>query len=70
MDATKDILQIYWTVLKSKLRKRWGRITDDDLAQISGNSEELIQILRRRYGYGKTQAEIELNRWLIEQNGH
>ena len=70
MDATKDTLQINWAELKSKLRKRWGRITDDDLAQISGKSEELIQILRKRYGYGKTQAEIELNRWLVEQNGH
>jgi len=70
LDATKDILQIYWTVLKSKLRKRWGRITEDDLAQVNGDSEELIKVLRKRYGYGKAQAEIEISRWLIDQDGH
>ncbi len=70
LDATKDILQIYWTELKSKLRKRWGRISEDDLAQVNGNSEELIKVLRNRYGYGKAQAEIEIHGWLIDQNGY
>lgn len=69
MDATKDDLQVNWTELKSNLRKRWGKITDDDLSQINGNAEELVRVLRKRYGYGKAQAEIEISQWLIEKNG-
>jgi len=65
--ATKNVNQINWTELKLKLRKHWGKITEEDLAQINGNKEELIRILRRRYGYGKAQAEIEIGNWLNEQ---
>ena len=68
MDATKDLLQINWKKLRLKLRKRWGRITDDDMAQINGNAEELVRVLRKRYGYGKAQAEIELDQWLLERS--
>ncbi len=66
MDATKDILQIKWSELKTKIHKHWGKITDDDLAQIDGNSEELVRVLRKRYGYGKAQAEIEIGEWLAD----
>ncbi len=69
MDATKNDLQINWTELKAKLRKRWGKITEDDIAQINGNTEELIRYLRKRYGYGKAQAEIEIQQWLMGRDG-
>ncbi len=69
MDATKDYLHIRWIELKPKLRKRWVKITDDDIAQINGNTDELIRTLRRRYGYGKAQAEIEIDQWLGSQAG-
>ncbi len=69
MVATKNDLQIKWTELKPKLRKRWGKITEDDIAQINGNTEELIRYLRKRYGYGKAQAEIEIQQWLMGGDG-
>ena len=68
LDATKNSLHINWAELKTKLRKRWGRITEDDLARIDGNSEELVRVLRNRYGYGKAQAEIEIDQWLLERS--
>jgi len=68
VDATKDILLINWTELKIKLHKHWGKITDHDIAQINGNTDELVRILRKRYGYGKTQAEIEIDIWLTKQD--
>lgn len=67
MDATKDILQIKWFELKSKIHKHWGKLTAEDLAQINGNVEELVRVLRKRYGYGKAQAEIEIGEWLTDQ---
>lgn len=68
MDATKDILLINWTELKLKLHNHWGKITDNDIAQINGNTDELVRILRKRYGYGKAQAEIEIDTWLTKQD--
>ena len=69
MDATKDVLQIKWSSLKAKVRKHWWKITEADMNHLSGKTDELINILRKRYGYGRAQAEIEINNWLIEQDG-
>jgi uncharacterized protein YjbJ (UPF0337 family) len=67
LDATKDYVQINWSLLKPKLRKHWGKITDDDMNQLHGKAEDLINVLRKRYGYGRAQAEIEIDNWLLEQ---
>lgn len=67
MNTTREYLQMNWEMLKPKIRKHWGKITEDDLSRLNGNSEELINVLRKRYGYGKAQSEIELRNWLLNQ---
>jgi uncharacterized protein YjbJ (UPF0337 family) len=64
MDATLDILLGKWNELKGQVRQKWAKLTDDDLARLSGKIEELAGVLQQRYGYGKAQAEIEINNWL------
>jgi uncharacterized protein YjbJ (UPF0337 family) len=64
MDATLDILLGKWNELKGQVRQKWAKLTDDDLARLSGKIEELAGVLQMRYGYGKAQAEIEINNWL------
>jgi len=68
MDATQDILFSNWHELKGQVRQQWGKLTDDDLTQLSGKTEELAGLLRQRYGYGKAQAEIEINNWIREHH--
>lgn len=68
MKAAHESSQIEWSDLKPMIRKRWLKITEDDLRHLNGNADELVNILRKRYGYGKTQAEIEIRKWLVEQN--
>lgn len=70
MDPTKDILQDRWYELKGLVRKRWGKLNDDDFAQMNGRTDELVLALQRRYGYGKAQAEIEINTWMRDLDGH
>jgi len=64
MDATQDILLGKWHELKGQVRQKWAKLTDDDLARLSGKIEELAGVLQQRYGYGKAQAKIEINNWL------
>lgn len=64
MSATQDIVLGKWHELKGQVRKQWGKLTDDDLTQLSGKTEQLVGVLQQRYGYGKVQAEIEINQWL------
>lgn len=68
MDANKDILQGKWHELKGQVRQQWGKLTDDDLARLSGKTEELAGVLQQRYGYGKAQAEKEINNWLRDHD--
>ena len=71
MDATQDILFGKWHELKGQVRQQWGKLTDDDLTRLSGKTEELAGVLQQRYGYGKAQAEIEINKWLHNHDrGH
>ena len=64
MDANKDMMQGKWHELKGQVKQQWGKLTDDDVTRLSGKTEELAGILQQKYGYGKAQAELEINNWL------
>jgi uncharacterized protein YjbJ (UPF0337 family) len=64
MDSTQDILVGKWHELKGQVRRQWGRLTADDLTQLSGSMEELAGTLQLRYGYGRAQAKLEIDNWL------
>ena len=64
MDPTKDILQDKWPEVKDQVLQKWSRLTAEDLAGLSGKSEELADILRQRYKYGRIQADMEIRNWL------
>jgi uncharacterized protein YjbJ (UPF0337 family) len=48
-----------WHMLKGKMKAQWGRLTDDDLTQLEGHSEELAGKLQERYGWAREKAERE-----------
>jgi len=62
----KDILQGKRRELKGLVKKRWGKLTDDDLERIEGQAERLVGLLQQRYGYAKEKAEQEYKR-VMEQ---
>lgn len=64
MYATNQVLRGKWHELKGQARQKWGKLTDDDLARMSGRIEELTGALQQRYGYGKAQAELDIKEWL------
>jgi uncharacterized protein YjbJ (UPF0337 family) len=59
-----DILKGKWNQLKGNVRKQWGKLTDDDVDQIQGNSEILLGRIQERYGHTRDEAQAELDRWL------
>ena len=46
---------------KARSRKKWAKLTDDDLTAINGRRDQLEGRLQQRYGYAKDQAEKELD---------
>jgi uncharacterized protein YjbJ (UPF0337 family) len=68
MSANNDIIQGKWHEIKGQVKQQWGKLTDDDLTRLSGKTEELAGVLQQRYGYGKAQAEIEINTWVSDHD--
>jgi len=55
----EDILKGKWSEMKGEVKKKWGKLTDDDLMVISGEKEKLVGVLQTKYGYAKEKAEEE-----------
>jgi uncharacterized protein YjbJ (UPF0337 family) len=60
----KEILKGKWLQIKGDVRQWWGKLTDDDVDRIQGNTEKFIEKLQERYGFVREQAESELNDFL------
>lgn len=52
----EDILKGKWRKLKGEARKKWGKLTDDDLLIASGHKEKLVGVLQTKYGNTKEKA--------------
>ncbi len=59
----KDTLQGDWNVAKRKIKERWSKLTDEDLAEIKGKREQLLGKLQKKCGLAKDKAEQELAEW-------
>ena len=53
----KDIFEGKLEETKGKMKKLWGKLTDDDFKVIEGNHQEIFGSLQKHYGYTKDQAE-------------
>jgi len=62
--VNEDILKGKWNELKGEAKKKWGKLTDDDLMVISGQKEKLVGVLQAKYGYPKEKAEEEYKAFL------
>jgi uncharacterized protein YjbJ (UPF0337 family) len=63
----RDILRGKWNEMKGSVRSKWGKLTDNDMAEIHGDVEKMIGKLQERYGYKREQAEKELNEFMNTQ---
>jgi uncharacterized protein YjbJ (UPF0337 family) len=50
-----------WKQFQGTVKEKWGKLTDDDLTAVEGRRDQLAGKLQERYGYGKEQAERELD---------
>jgi uncharacterized protein YjbJ (UPF0337 family) len=59
----REVLHGKWKQLKGDVKVKFGKLTDDDLAQTEGNEEKIIGKLQERYGYSKEEAHEEWNKF-------
>jgi uncharacterized protein YjbJ (UPF0337 family) len=58
-----DQLKGKWKQLKGSVKEHWGKLTDDDLDVIDGQSEQLIGKIQERYGIVRDAAQKQVDEW-------
>ena len=59
-----DRIEGNWKQFSGKVKEKWGQLTDDDIAQISGKREQLEGKIQERYGHGKDQVKKDVDEFL------
>ena len=59
-----DQLQGKWKQMKGSVKERWGKLTDDDISTINGQTDQLIGRIQQRYGLAKEDAHRQVDDWM------
>ena len=59
-----------WTQLKGSIKAQWGKLTDDDLRQLEGHSDQLAGRLQERYGIAREEAERQAREFRTRHGWH
>ena len=60
-ESTKNIIAGNWNELKGGIQAQWGKLTDNDLDQINGDTNKLYGYLLKNYGLAQKDAEAQLD---------
>lgn len=63
MATNKDQFIGNWKQLKGEVKRRWGKLTDDEIDQIEGNREKLLGRIQENYGIMKEEAQKQIDAW-------
>jgi uncharacterized protein YjbJ (UPF0337 family) len=58
-----DRIEGNWKQFVGAAKARWGKLTDDQLAELSGQREQLAGKIQEVYGLTRDEAERQLSEW-------
>jgi uncharacterized protein YjbJ (UPF0337 family) len=58
---SRQELEGQWKHVVGQVREKWGQLTDDDLMQAQGNTEQLVGVIQQKTGESKRAIEEFLN---------
>ena len=64
--SIRDRVTAEWNHLKTIVRTKFDRLTDEDVHAVDGRYDELSQRLSRTYGYDQERADDEISRFVSE----
>jgi len=56
----EDKIMGKWTEIKGEIKTQWGKMTDDELDQTSGNLVSILGLIQQRYGAKKEEVQDRL----------
>ena len=60
----KDQVQGKWQQLKGEIKKKWGKMTDNDLLEVEGDMDKLAGKIQQRTG----DKREDIRKWLNERS--
>ncbi len=61
-----DSISDNWKQASDRIRQRWGRLTDKDLAEVSGQRDVLVEKIQQRYGVLQEESERQVGIWEVK----
>ena len=52
-----------WKQFSGEIKRRWGKLTDDDIREIDGNWQKFVGRLQERYGKSTEASEEAAKRF-------
>jgi uncharacterized protein YjbJ (UPF0337 family) len=59
-----DQIERNWNRARGSVKRKWVKLTDDDLKSINGQRERLEDIIHKRYGFAAEHVRKEVDDWL------
>ena len=59
----KDQVEGTWRQLKGKVKEKWGQLTDDELDEYEGKTEQLAGLIQKRTGEAREAVQEQLDEW-------
>jgi uncharacterized protein YjbJ (UPF0337 family) len=57
----EDMVKGKWNEIKGDIKAQWGKLTDNELDQASGNLTSIAGLIQQRYGLKKEEAQEKLH---------
>lgn len=52
-----------WKILKGKIKKAWGKLTDDQIEIAKGDTQKIEGEIQKAYGLEKDEAKKQYQEW-------
>ena len=63
-----DRIEQDWKRFKVQAKRKWDRLSENELLQINGSRDQLCAKIQQAYGIGKSEAELQIEEWASGQN--
>jgi len=61
-----DRIEGEWKDVRSHIKAKWAKLTDDDLKMVEAKKDELVGKVQQRYGIMRDEAERQIDEWLAK----
>jgi uncharacterized protein YjbJ (UPF0337 family) len=63
MNINWDGIAGKWKQYSGRVKKQWGKLTDDELLEVNGDREILAGKIQEKYGITQEEAHKQVDEW-------